>query len=323
MHSLLKTCAPALLILLGACANKEPVKAFATTTADFTKSFDTYANQLKSTCQRKYIYQSIAEQGPYNVEGNAGNEENNCDSFKNSDKELKIYSKTVNEYAASLGKLAGIEGNVLDDDIDTFSKKVSEFDKENKGKIPDNVLSAIAKLIKTASNITVDFMVERKIKEELNANHESLKVVVTQMQTVVNRVYGAQLSDVSGYADELVKGLVPLSFAPEYNNATSQEKDTYAMLLADNTDPKGSASVKLSRIPYRLAQAQLYKEKVAIYKESDAIKSFNEACQALISAHAELKNNFGKLTKEEMLSKIKDFYDKAKEARENFNTIRA
>ncbi|MNR08275.1 hypothetical protein D3C85_1244230 [compost metagenome] len=184
-------------------------------------------------------------------------------------------------------------------------------------------MSAVTKLIKTVANLSVDFMVERKIKDELNANHESLKVVVTQMQTVVNRAYGAQLNDVSGYADELVKGLVPLSFAPKYDDKISKEKDTYAMLLADNTDPKGATSVKLSRIPYRLAQAQLYKEKIAIDQEAAAIKSFDKACQALISAHAELKDNFGKLSKEEMLSKIKDFYEKAKEARDNFNSIRA
>lgn len=316
-----------ILVSLVGCANKDPVKSFAESAKVLTSSFDSYASNLRSTCQRKYIYMSMDSDGWYDAQKDNSAKDADCTSFEKSVKTLNTLSDAVGSYAASLGKLAGIKSDTFGSDLDTVSKQVSLLNKGGGEKVSDKSIVAATNLLKSAAEVAVDYFVEREIKQRLRENNESLKDVLSEMKTFSNRIYRKQLEDVKEQNDVLVKQLYNLSYVPAYAH------DSYAPLLEkslikENPDlahgtTKENALSAGARLPYRLAQIQLVNEQKAIDVELSTLAKFSEACDAMSAAHESLKDNFGKLSREEMLKQVKDFYEKSKDVRENIKNLKS
>jgi hypothetical protein len=307
------------LIFLSACANKEPVQKFATSTEEFVKSFDSFASRAKATCQMKYMYMDLDASGDYNGDPDSAAYKKECKDYDQSYTALKVYSSVVSAYASSLGKLAGVESSVFNDDIDSVSTQFSKWKTSAGSNVNADAVSAATKLIKSAAEAVTGFMVDSKIKEELRDNHDDLAVVLNDMKRFAKEIQTKNLDVARQYADSPLEQLKKLSYIPDYK----VQGDHFTDVLASGTRSKQPADALGARLPYRMLQGELYKNRSLIDQEKKALKSFDTSCDALLQAHKDLRDNYGKLNKEEMLKKIKEFYDKVKEARENFIVLRS
>ncbi|WP_162599383.1 hypothetical protein [Pseudomonas aeruginosa] len=307
------------IVLLGACANKEPVQKFATSTEELVKSFDSFASRAKATCQSKYMYMDLDASGNFDANPEGAKYKAECSDYDQAYTALKVYSNVVSAYASSLGKLAGVENSVFADDIDGVSTQISKWKTTGGDKVNADTVSAATKLIKSAAEAATGIMVDNKIKKELRENHENLVIVVDDMKKFANEIQQRNLESAKRYASVPLEQLIKLSYVPSNEN----KDDQFTNILASGTESKRTTDALGARLPYRILQAELYKNISLIDQEKVALKSFGDSCDALIKAHRDLRDNYGELNKEEMLKKIKEFYDKVKEARENFIALRS
>ncbi|WP_143519182.1 hypothetical protein [Pseudomonas sp. QTF5] len=301
-------------VLIAACANKEPVKVFSTSAESLTNTFNSYASNAKATCQKKYIYQELTKPAEYIAQANNSTKE--CQDYDQAFNTLQTYSSVVSSYAKSLGVLAGLEPSVFDDNINGIMTKVSKLENSGGKLVDQKAVDAATKLLNSVSQAATGIIVDQKIKRELRDNHKSLVAVIKNMKEFEKNLQ-SQLNTAKNYANEPLARLVDLSYSP------GNDKDQFLTLLASGTFSQQPEAAKGARLPYRLAQAEILKQQAGIDAEKNALSKFSEACDALIDAHSDLKNNFGELSKEELLEEIKNFYEKAKEARENFIVLRA
>ncbi|WP_278432911.1 hypothetical protein [Stutzerimonas kunmingensis] len=301
-------------LFLSACANKEPVQKFATSTEEFLTTFDSFASRAKATCQMKYIYMDLDASKDYIGDPNDAAYIRECRDYDQSYKALKIYSSVVSTYAASLGKLAGVERSVFSNDIDSVSSQLEKWKVSGGSEVNAETVSAATKLIKSAAEVVTGFMVDSKIKKELRDNHADLTVVLNDMKRFANEIQAKNLDMARKYADSPLEQLKKLSYIPDYE----VDGDQFTDILASGTRSKQPADALGARLPYRMLQVELYKNIALIDQERKALKSFDASCDALLQAHKDLRDNYGKINEKEMLKKIKEFYDAVKEARENF-----
>lgn len=307
------------LIFLSACANREPVQKFAISTEEFVQSFDGFASRARATCQMKYMYMDLDAAGDYNGDPDTARYKNECSEYDQSYTALKIYSSVVSAYASSLAKLAGTESSVFNDEVDTVSTQFSKWETSIGNTVNPEVVSAATKLINSAAEAVTGLVVDSKIKKELRENHDSLTVVLSDMKRFANKIQTKNLDTTRKYIDAPLEQLKSLSYIPDYN----AEGDQFTDILASGSKGKKPADALGARLPYRMLQGELYRNRALIDQEVKALKSFDESCDALLQAHKDLRDHYGELSKEEMLMKIKKFYEKVKEARENFITVRS
>lgn len=304
------------IVMLAACANKEPVQKFATTTHDFVKSFNGFAAKAKGTCQLKYLYMDLDSDGSYNGDPDASEYKGECTAYDQSYKVLKVYSKTVSSYAESLGKLAGLKGDVFNDDIDSVSAQLAKWKSAGGQTVDEKAVAAATKLIKSAAESVTGLVVDSKIKDELKRNHDDLVIVVDDMKKFASRIQAQNLRIAKKYIETPLVQLQKLSYVKGGD-------DKFVSLLASGTESGLDTDAKGARLPYRMLQAEFYKKILLINDENNALKSFEDSCDALVKAHEDLRDNFGELSKDEMLAKIREFYNKVKEANENFLVLRS
>ena len=298
-------------ILLSACASKEPVKKFATTTDDFVKSFNGFASKAKSTCQLKYKYMELDKGKNYNGDPDAGEFKKECDGYDSSYAVLQVYSNTVSTYASSLGKLAGLKSDVFNDEIDNVSGQLGKLKASGGETVDEKAVAAATKLIKSAAESVTGVIVDSKIKKELKSNHDDLVIVIGDMKRFANKIYSKNLHVADNYTESVLEQLKKLSYVPG-------GKDQFTTILASGTEKKKIEDALGARLPYRMLQAEMYKDKLLIAQENKALTAFMNSCDALVKAHKDLRDDFGELSDKEMLEKIKEFYEKVKDARENF-----
>lgn len=287
----------ATMALAGCAAPLTPVADFGRAASSLATDYRPFVSGLADTCEQRAGYRALSVQGSYDLVSARREASKQCAPLREATHTAGLVADALGDYAAALGRLAGVKDTALDGPLRDVSGSLEALPgRDGDPLFSHDTVSAATKLARAAAALAVQQRTHALAREALVDHHAELVTVVASMKTFVTAVYAGELASTR----ELMKG-------------------EYARLVAaSHAATQGDVQVHL---PYRWAQASALAELEANEAAQRRAAAFGRAADALVAAHAALIDRFDTLDGQARVAAVSDLLDRVRALRDDAAAI--
>lgn len=249
--------------VVSGCANLPAVRQYSeTANGSLSKVLEVVGDFTQSCWRRSYLQPD--------------GDKPDCEKIKTSSDSWAEVVHVLQEYVQALGNLAADEAVTYTENLDSLEKEINSLDKFEKDKV-----SAVTSIAKYLSKLATDGYRRDKVKEAIQENNQSIKIVTSVLADVIENDYMSLLKIERTTVDKYYQGIY----------ARYRDIEPLAVSLA-------------------MKENNVYLDDID--NKSNAITPLVGLIKKIGSEHDKLNSKSGQLNSKEVIELVKSYVDEVK-----------